>query len=154
MFYRDCIIHIGDEIMYKKIAIQIECDEKYPDFDFTRVDSADAHSWKHYGDIEGSDIIFVGRFLYWILLVAEKISEWYGGKLGQLFDRAHNQYHNHPNSNVVTFDIEVDWNDRFGDEEERLRLLTKQEKELSEFSREFNAKERMRKSSRKLRVDK
>ena len=117
----------------KKIAIRINSDEKYPDFSFDLVDDADAYSWKHYGDYEGMDIIFVGRFFYWVLLLAEKISEWYGGKLGELSNKAYQEYCGHPNSPASTIpDYETVWKNQFGEEEDRV------------FIQEFRAKERMR----------
>lgn len=118
-----------------KIVINLSEDEKYPDYSMERV----------YGS---SGDIHIGFFLYLLLLLAEKIADWKDGKLGSLYDR----YRALSGGGIAT-SSEL-WEKQFGEEEEtRLRLLAEKGMERSsipfdeeQFSREYQAMERMRRS--------
>ena len=123
-----------------KIAIRINEDEKYPDYSFEQVDSADASIWIHYGDVDGASIIFVGRIFYWLLRLAEKIAEWKDGKLSELSIEAYTEHRRRACfggryltlEEMSTMDREASWEEQFGEEEDRVESI-----------QEFRAKERM-----------
>ena len=94
-----------------KIVINLGEDEKYPDYSMERV----------YGS---SGDIHIGFFLYLLLLLAERIADWKDSKLGSLYDEA-------LSGRGIRIDSASElWEKQFGDEEERLRSLSEQGKEL------------------------
>ena len=79
----------------KRIVINLSQDEKYPDYSMERV----------YGS---SGEYHIGFFLYLMLLLAEKINDWYDDKLSRLI------------GDKILIDLETGWDSRFGEEEDRL----------------------------------